>query len=376
MAVSPLKDPKQRSILISVGLNLVILAIILWQAGFDLGAATPMVPVAVFFGSLPYLYYQYTSFQVMKMVEEALPGFLRDITESHRSGLSLPQAIIGRSRTDYGAMTAEVKIMASQLSWGIPFPHVLEQFSARMTGSPYVQRSMAIIMEAYRSGGDISEAMESVSQNARLLKDLEADRSSKLSQQVMIMYIIFFIFLGMLIALHKILTPLFSLQSASELGGGFMKLSYGPSYYRTLFFHMVMIQGFFNGILAGQLGSGSVIAGLKHSGLMLGVGLLVFAFALPEVVMTVTINQPERSISRGSIWEMKGSATYTEGTPVSNADVLITIGDGAYRTTTDESGLIVYRVPLPDLKGPTAVTVVVTDERGRKETTEITIIVT
>ena len=89
-----------------------------------------------------------------------------------------------------------------------------------------------------------------------------------------------------------------------------MQLSYGPSYYRTLFFHMVLIQAFFNGVLAGQLGEGSVVAGLKHSAIMLGVALLVFGLFLPEVVMNVNINIPTRSLHRESIWEMKGSATY------------------------------------------------------------------
>jgi flagellar protein FlaJ len=372
---SPFEDPSQRSIVISVILNILIFSIVLWRAEFDIMSVAPTVPVILFFGSAPYLLFQYQKYQRLKKIEEALPGFLRDITESHRSGISLPQAIIGRSRTDYGELSPEVKIMSAQLSWGIPFPDVLENFSLKMKGSAYIQRSMAIIMEAYRSGGDISEAMESVAQNARILKDLEADRSSKLSQQVMIMYVIFFIFLGMLIALHKILTPLFSLGQASELGGGFMQLSYGPSYYRTLFFHMVLIQAFFNGILAGQLGEGSVVAGLKHSAVMLGVALLVFGLFLPEVVMTVNINIPQRSLSRGTVWEVKGSATYIEGTPVANADVLITIEEMSYRTTTDEAGIINYRLPLPDLKGPNKVLVTVTDDQGRKESTEMDIII-
>lgn len=376
MKIEFLEDPEQRSIAISVVLNIILFSILVWQVKFDLFTVATTLPVVIFFGSIPYLYYQYNRFNTLRAIEDNLPGFLRDITAAHRSGMSLPQAIIGSSRTEYGPLSAEVKKMAAQLSWGIPFPAVIIQFSTRMKGSAYIQRSISIIMEAYTSGGDITDAMESVASNARILKDMEADRSSKLSQQVMIMYVIFLIFLGMLVALHKILTPLFSLQQAGEYGGSaFMRLSYGPSYYRTLFFHMVLIQAFFNGVLAGQLGEGSVIAGLKHSAIMMGAGLVVFTFFLPEIVMTIEMTAPERAIPHGSVFELKGAVAYIEGEPVANADVAIKLEETVYRTTTDEAGVISYRLTMPEVAGTYPIEITITEPQGRKESTTMDVMV-
>ncbi len=370
------EDPKQRAIILSVATMLVVLGLVLWHQGFDLIKTAGLSPVILFFGGIPYFLYRYKKFQRLKKIEEALPGFLRDITESHRSGLSLIQAIINASRTDYGALTDEIKKMAAQLSWGIPFPKVIRHFSDRMKESDYIQRSMGIIMEAYKSGGDITEAMDSVAENAQILKDLEADRISKLSQQVMIMYVIFFIFLGMLIALHKILTPLFSMGQGGNIGGtNFMQLSYGPSYYRNLFFNMVMIQAFFNGLLAGQLGEGSVIAGLKHTAVLIVSGLIVLTLFLPEVVMNVEITQPEVAIPHASVWELKGSATYVEGDPVANADVTIRMNDVTYRTTTDGDGLISYRLKMPDEPSSYQIDVTVTDKNNKHQTETINVVV-
>jgi len=35
--------------------------------------------------------------------------------------------------------------------------------------------------------------------------------------------------------------------------------------YNRLFFHALVIQGFFAGIVAGKMGEGKAVAGLKHS---------------------------------------------------------------------------------------------------------------
>ena len=35
--------------------------------------------------------------------------------------------------------------------------------------------------------------------------------------------------------------------------------------YRQLFFHALLIQGFFAGMVTGKIGEGSAVAGLKHS---------------------------------------------------------------------------------------------------------------
>jgi flagellar protein FlaJ len=48
--------------------------------------------------------------------------------------------------------------------------------------------------------------------------------------------------------------------------------------YKRLFSHAAMMQGFFSGLVAGQMGEGSAIAGLKYSAMMLLVAWVVFRF--------------------------------------------------------------------------------------------------
>jgi flagellar protein FlaJ len=48
------------------------------------------------------------------------------------------------------------------------------------------------------------------------------------------------------------------------------------SAYNRLFFHGALIQGFSSGMIAGVMGEGSVLSGLKHSLIMVTIAYLLF----------------------------------------------------------------------------------------------------
>jgi archaeal flagellar protein FlaJ len=48
--------------------------------------------------------------------------------------------------------------------------------------------------------------------------------------------------------------------------------------YKRLFSHAAMLQGFFSGLVAGQMGEGRFTAGLKYSAMMLLIAWLTFRF--------------------------------------------------------------------------------------------------
>jgi len=232
--------------------------------GFFLG-------LGVIIAFVPYSLLLYFKTEKTKAIEEHFPSFLRDIAESKKSGMTIPQAVYKSSQTDYGALSPEISKMSSQISWGIPFNDVFKRFAGRIK-SEFIDRAVAIIIEAQVSGGAISDALDAVASDARLIKQLEKERRSKLNQQVLIMYAIFFLFLAIVIALHRLMIPLVASR-------GFSLATEDPvailSFYRNLFFSMIVIQAIFNGLLAGQIGQGSVAMGLKHSAIFLIGGVFI-----------------------------------------------------------------------------------------------------
>jgi len=225
---------------------------------------------------VPQLTYIYLRHHTIVTLEDTFPNFLRDLSESRKAGMTLPLALQQATNVDYGALSKHVKKMSNQISWGVPFTEVLRRFS-RNTGSSFTARAIAIILEAEESGGDIADILESVAEDSRIIKESEEQRQLSMSEYMSTVYTIFFIFLGVLVALNKILTPLASIPAVS----GFGIATAGGAYifsasFKILFFHLTMIQGFLNGLLAGEIAHGSLISGLKHSLIFMAVGFVVF----------------------------------------------------------------------------------------------------
>ena len=204
------------------------------------------------------------------------------------------------SKSDYGPFSDELKRSANQLSWGVSFPKVLDKLSKRIQGSKIMRQSFTIITEAYNSGGDIAETMSSIATNITAIKEVDEERKSILSQQVYIMYFIYYLFLGIIYALYKLMIPMLAMNVglSSDMSTDTPKgannycdtmawlcnlgvvMNYDPTesmtYFKVLFLLMLTIQGVSSGILAGELSQGNAMAGIKHAGIMVVSSLVVF----------------------------------------------------------------------------------------------------
>jgi flagellar protein FlaJ len=234
------------------------------------------VGIGVMVAFIPYSITNYLEGARIKNLEENLPAFLRDIAEARKTGMTLPEAVYKSVKVDYGDLSQEVQKMSHQISWGIPFNEVLERF-ARRTKSRFIERSIAVILQAQISGGALTETLDAVARDASLIKEAERERKSKLSQQSMIMYAIYVLFVIIVVSLQKLMIPLVTAK-------GFAVTSSNPEamlfFYRNLFFTMIVIQAVFNGMIAGQISEGSPVVGLKHSAILLVVGVVISWFFL------------------------------------------------------------------------------------------------
>ncbi len=230
----------------------------------------------------PLIIQNYLEYIRVKAIELFLSDFLRDVAESNRSGMPLEKSIASAAEGNYGPLTDEMKIVSSQISWGISFDEALLKFSKRIK-SKLVQQTILIVVESYRSGGDIAGILETVSADIRSLKDIEAKRRSDLQVYVISTYFIFFLFLAIILVLSKSFVPATpQLNTVAQLVGG-TPSNVSEDDFITYFFHLSLIQAFFAGLVSGQMGEGSITAGFKHSFILIVVTLLSFQiFLAPE----------------------------------------------------------------------------------------------
>jgi len=303
---------------------LIVLGLVLFRSvSSQLGGSILILGLIV--GVLPYGLISFLKNRAVREMENQFPSFLKDLAESKKGGMTIIQAFESARETDYGRLNHQIEKIHNQLSWGIPFPEVMQRFSKRMDDSPVIQELISILVQSFRSGGDITETIEALAEDSSKLKSAIQEKNSQIKQQIFIMYIIYFLFIGITVGLYSMLVQLLGLgQSGGGAlsgleflggsGGGSQQNFCGPqvtisapicetakifgfvpgnitdftseyatsfnygqmAYYKSLLFSMLMIQGLSTGAVAGQISEGTPTAGVKHAMIMIPVAFVVF----------------------------------------------------------------------------------------------------
>ena len=208
-----------------------------------------------------------------KEIELQFTEFIRALVESVKSGISIPKSIIHVSKKDYGPLSPYLRKLANQIEWGIPTNKALTTFSLD-TQNQVIKRSIAILTEAEQSGGDIRDILVSVVESVVNVKMLKEERKASVYSQVVQGYIIFYIFIAIMLVLQLWLFPRLSAlsgQLSEGLGGA------SPSGFNLdrTFFSLIMIQGFFAGIMIGKFSEGTLKNGLLHSLILMTTSALI-----------------------------------------------------------------------------------------------------
>ncbi|MFH1376976.1 MAG: type II secretion system F family protein [Candidatus Woesearchaeota archaeon] len=224
-----------------------------------------------------------------KELEEKFLEFVRSITDSVKAGIPIPKAIIEVSHADYGALSPFVRKLAYQIEWGIPLRDAFMRF-AKNTENKVIRRSMSIVIEAEQSGGNIQDVLIAVTNSVIQIKKIKEERRSNAFSQLIQGYFVFFIFIGIMVILQVYLMPQLTEISGTVLTGiesgittGFYEgegeATAAIIDFNTIFTGMILIQGFFAGLMVGKFAEGQLKAGLRHSLILAVLGYLIFTLA-------------------------------------------------------------------------------------------------
>lgn len=214
-------------------------------------------------------------------MEDRFPDFLRDLAASHRGGLTLPAAIGVAARGDYGPLTGEIRKMADQLSWNVSFREALETFGQRVD-APLVSRAVNLILEADRSGASTVRVLMAASRDVREIKKLDNERRVQMSLYTIVVYVAFFVLLGVVASMYTQFIPEVMRTADQVAGEDVPFLQDLPSLreFQLFYFLTAIVQAVGDGIVAGALGAGKPVLGLKHSFIMTAFTWLTFALIL------------------------------------------------------------------------------------------------
>lgn len=222
---------------------------------------------------LPIAMFEYLKYRKLKVIENNFPTFLRDFIELVRGGMTIQQAMKNLRKNDYKELNPYVKKIAAQLDWGISVEKVLLNF-AKSSGSKMIQRTISSVIETHRFGGNLTDTLEALSNASMEVERIKAERVMYLYSQITTGYIIFFVFLGVMIAMGRFLIPSLtnvSVESISKAPQENLTIE-----YKNLFRNLIVLQGVFAGLCVGKMAEGRIISGVKHSLIMSVFGLILF----------------------------------------------------------------------------------------------------
>ena len=229
----------------------------------------------------PYGFYTTRKYNRIKEIESRLPDFLRDVAEAGRFGMTLAEAIKVASRGRYGGLTPEIRRMAAQIDWGVPAAEAIRLFAER-TDTPLVRRMMSIIIKANDAGGSVADVLTMVAHDAREVMLAQSERKVAMATYTVVIYVSFMVFIATIFILNTTFLPKM-IEAGTQVNEGAAKLGQAlPTTIETaviptiqlIFIVSVMIHAFGDGILAGVLQDGRIQNGMRHSFIMLLIGLL------------------------------------------------------------------------------------------------------
>jgi flagellar protein FlaJ len=213
-----------------------------------------------------------------RKLESNFPDFLKKLASTNETGMTLRDSIRLMARSETDALSLEIKKIWHDMLWGIEINDSLIRFANRLR-TQVITRSLSLITKANESSGDVGEVLIVAARDAASEQGMRRERTMNMMIYIVIIYISFLVFVGVIYVISTtFLTEMAAAgkQMADSGGQGGFLGNFDLEAYTRLFKHAAIIQGLSSGLMAGAMGEGNIIAGLKHSTIMIIIGYVIF----------------------------------------------------------------------------------------------------
>jgi flagellar protein FlaJ len=207
-------------------------------------------------------------------LERGVSNFLRDLTETRKTGLAPERCIENLSKRDYGEFSHELRKISSEISWGIPVRKVILDFVKR-TKSWITQIVMFLLVETIDVGGGTIGMIESLARFNNMTQEVEKEKKMEVRPFVFLPY-----FAAILLVSTTVMMLVFTNKTVN-IGGQTKAIDI--TFLQTIFATSAIVHSYLIGLVAGKISEESVAAGFKHSAILVIVAILA-AKLIPQFV--------------------------------------------------------------------------------------------
>ncbi len=240
------------------------------------------VMIALLIVLAPYSFFYEMWRRNIEGMEALIPEFLERMAGINQVGLTIAQAISIMVNTNLGLLSYEIKRIKRDIDWGASFTDALLRFEDRVR-TPLIARTVSLITKASQMSGSIGDVLAIAASDAKMSDLLKRERLSDMFIYTAIIYMAFVVFVFVVGIIANNFIPILGNVGVGPIPQGTPLSSVSGSSIKSilrLMYHSVVLQAVMSGLIAGQMGEGSLKAGLKHSCIMLAIALVIFNLVL------------------------------------------------------------------------------------------------
>ncbi|HNQ30036.1 MAG TPA: type II secretion system F family protein, partial [Methanolinea sp.] len=236
------------------------------------------VMIALLIVMVPYAFFYEMWRRNVQGMESLIPEFLDRMAGINQVGLTIAQAIGIMVNTNLGLLSYEIKRIKRDIDWGASFTDALIRFEDRIR-TPLIARTVTLITKASQMSGSIGDVLAIAASDAKMSDLLKRERLSEMFIYTAIIYLAFVVFVFVVAVISNNFIPILGSVDAGGIPEGTAISNVSAASIMAilrLMFHSVVLQALLSGLIAGQMGEGSIKAGIKHSCIMMVIALVIF----------------------------------------------------------------------------------------------------
>ncbi|WP_302080042.1 type II secretion system F family protein [Salinibaculum rarum] len=273
----------------SVPLSALVVGLTVWSGTVSLSLsslfARPLVATTLLFvvpfviATLPLVGFHELRQRRLNTILRRFPDVLSSIAGATRMGVRPPDAIASTAERSEGPLSAELKRTHNEMEWFDDMRGALVRL-ARRAQTRIVTRTLRLVIDADEASGNLSETLSVAAEDARNQRQFLQRRSQELSSYVVAAFISFFVYLGIILLINEFyFEQALALGQQSTVSSPDLPISLqgiDADGFQVAFVHSSLVQSLFIGLVAGKMGEGRILAGLKYSLAMIVITIVAF----------------------------------------------------------------------------------------------------
>jgi len=225
----------------------------------------------------PVSYYHERKYRYNRRAEKELPAVLGTLASTNASGATLIESLELVAESSYGPLATELEGLGRELQWNVSLDSALRRFTNRVRNRR-VTRMFKLLIESSTASDRVTEVLKVTEKDAKFAREMDKKRLETLQVIMGIILFGFIVFLGVMAALViRLFPPFAEAAAASEARGALGAWTFDPNLYTMLFYHGILLQAFFGGLVAAKFGHDNAWIGVKFSigGMLLAAGVFL-----------------------------------------------------------------------------------------------------